>query len=211
MTKRAPGRRSGVHRIALLAAAAVTIVACADVIGAGSHRDAVEELCKVCNDTLPDDCKKTLTDALATSSDADVADWLQTYVDLSCDRADCSKTALQCFYTAPGVCTSLGQACSKSAQCCGFDFDDARKGAGCCAAGDGQCCDTCLTCAEAVGLQVPDVDTVCLSHRAALDAVVNCRKTTCLTACAASKITCDTCVNEKCKTQAKTCNDNKAP
>jgi hypothetical protein len=210
LKKSAPARRSGAHRIALLAAAAMTIVACADLLDASNHNDVVEELCGgVCKSSLPD-CKKKLTTGLATAKDSDVADWLQSYVDLDCRRADCATTALECFYTAPGVCTPVGQACTTSAECCKFDFEDARKGSGCCGAGGGTCCDTCLTCAEAVGLQMPDVNTVCLSHRPALEAVVNCRNTTCKVACT-TKVACDACVAEKCKAQAKACNEKQAP
>ncbi len=209
MTGGARRDRSGAHRIALLFAAAVTIGACAQVIGATEHRDAVQELCGICSDTLPD-CSKTLNAKLEAAPEADVATWLQSYVDLGCDKANCATTALECFYTAPGVCTAVGQACTRSAECCGFNFQDARKGSGCCAAQDGQCCDTCLTCAEALGLQTPDVDAVCLTHRQALNAVINCRNTTCKAACA-TKIACDACVNEKCNAQAKACNNNQAP
>lgn len=210
----APRRRSRVHKIALLAAASLLIAACADVIGATDYRDAVVGLCGDCKDALPD-CTKRLTQSLATSKDSDVADWLGTYVELGCDNVACnSPTVLECFYSAPGVCTPLGGACAKSAECCKFDFDDARKGSGCCAdgdSGDGKCCDACLTCAEAIGVQMPDVSTVCLSHREALDAVVNCRNTTCKVACATTKVACDACVAKDCKAQANACNDNKAP
>lgn len=209
----ARGRRSGAHRIALLAAATMTIVACADVIGASNHLDAVEELCRFCDTagSLPD-CKKKLTSGLATAKDSDIADWLQTYVDLDCGRADCTTTALECFYTAPGVCTELGQTCTRSQECCKFDFDDARKGSGCCGPEKkGHCCEECLTCAKAVGVLKPDMNAVCLSHQDSVAAVVSCRNTTCMSDCADTKLSCDQCVATKCPKIAQACNDNQAP
>ena len=211
MTGRAPTGRSGAHRIALLAAATATIGACAQLIGATEQKDAVQELCGICSETLPD-CSKTLNAKLEEATEADVAAWLQSYVELGCDKANCATTALECFYTAPGVCAAAAQACTRSAECCGFDFQNARAGAGCCGPiKQGHCCDPCLTCAEALGLQMPNVNAVCLTHQGTLNAVINCRNTECQLLCQDTKIACDKCVSEKCSSQVKACNDNKAP
>ena len=55
--------------LAVLAAVA-TIGACAQVIGATEHRDAVQELCGICSETLPD-CAKTLNAKLEEANDDD--------------------------------------------------------------------------------------------------------------------------------------------
>lgn len=220
--------RSRAHRAALLGAAVALTGACVNVLDAAGYSDAVEELCGVCTD-IPE-CRPTLEAKLADASDADVRDWLSRYTDLGCDTGSCDTTGLECFYTAPGVCSAMDAPCGKSLECCGFDFDKPPAGAGCCAKDGGACCDHCLTCAAAFGKSPADTGGVCKSQEKALLDVVACRKKNCDDACAtpgpscnacmsddckAACVTqgalCDACKAKTCKAQLDACNNNQAP
>ncbi len=220
--------RSRPHRAALLALAVALVGACVNVLDAAGYNDAVEDLCGVCTD-IPD-CSATLEAKLDAASDADVRDWLTRYAALGCDTAVCKTTGLECFYTAPGNCSDAGAACETSQECCGFDFDKARDGAGCCAKDGGACCDHCLTCAAAFGKSPADTGGVCKSQEKALLDVIACRMKNCGDVCATPGPTCNACMNDDCKvacltagaacdackaktckTQLDACNTNQAP
>lgn len=205
-------RRSAAHRIALFSAALAVIPACADLLGASGYEDAVELLC-TCSSTLPD-CQKTLNAKLAVATPEAKAEWLALYQEKGCDTADCKTDALECFYKAPGVCAPAQGECARSEGCCDFDFDKPEEGGRCCATARGSdsgvCCDTCITCAQALGLQTPDVKVVCVSHLPELDAVLTCKEAACAVQCAV-KDTCDSCLALHCKSQIDTCNAKKAP
>jgi hypothetical protein len=161
------------RRAVLLAAGAAFAGACANVIGLSDHRDAIKVLCGPC-DTIPD-CADRLDEGLSAASDDQVHDWLEEYSKLGCANADCESGLFQCFYSAPGLCVSPeeGGACGRSEECCGFDFDEPDKGAGCCDSGGGAgaCCADCKRCAdkvEAYANQLPfDEATLCLSQAGA--------------------------------------------
>jgi hypothetical protein len=161
-----------VRRAVLLVSAATTAFAgaCANVIGVAGYKDAIEELCGPC-DTIPD-CADRLDEGLLAASDDQVHDWLEDYSRLGCANADCQGALFQCFYSAPGLCIEVGGnggTCGRSEECCGFDFDEPDKGAGCCdGGGTAACCADCKSCSEAVEAyanQLPFDDTaLCLSQ-----------------------------------------------
>lgn len=210
---RGPGRRrSTAHRIALFSAALAVIPACADLIGASGYDDAVVLLC-ACSSTLPD-CSKTLNAKLAVATDEAKAEWLALYQEKGCDTADCKTVALECFYKAPGVCAPAAGECTRNEGCCDFDFKKPEDSGRCCATSrtsdSGACCDTCITCAQAIGVDKPDVTSVCVSHRSDLDNFLTCKETACALQCAV-KDTCDPCLKLHCQSQIDACNANKAP
>lgn len=201
---------STAHRIALLAAAAITVPACAEILGVSHYESAITLLCKC---KLPD-CEKTLTEKLADATPAEQAEWLALYDDLGCDTADCDTDALECFYKAPGVCAAPKAECPKSEACCGFDFKKPLEGERCCATSresdTGTCCETCVSCAQALAMQTPDVSVLCVSHLDALNGVLTCKETWCANECS-TKLSCDVCLKAHCKSAIDTCNGEKAP
>ncbi|MFO0589509.1 MAG: hypothetical protein U0441_18370 [Polyangiaceae bacterium] len=201
--------RSPAHRVALLAVAVTSIAACADMLGMTEYHDAIDELCGPCGQKTLPDCKKTLEQSLDNATDPEKADWLALYADLHCDTGRCVEVGLQCFYKAPGVCADAETACKRNEACCGYNFDSPAEGTRCCAttvdSPSGHCCDTCVTCAAALGLQNPDPSQLCISHREALKAVADCKDNYCKLACD-TKATCDACLLTKCKAQIDACN-----
>lgn len=205
-------RRSprGGWRIGLLAAAATLAAACANVLGVADYHDAITPLCK-CS-TLHD-CEDRLAKSLETATEDERQEWLERYTDLHCEVATCDSTAYECFYTAPGLCAEPSAECEISAECCGFDFEDARAGAGCCAGagggGDpGACCSSCRTCAdvltEAAETLTPDTSKLCKSHEQWWDDVAKCRNGKCEEQCA-TLAECAKCVANNCKTAVNAC------
>lgn len=206
--------RSSAHRVALLAAAVASIAACADVLGMTDYNDAISKLCDPCGPKWLPSCKKTLTQSLENATDEQKAEWLTLYSDLSCYKARCEEEGLQCFYKAPGVCAEAEAACKRNEACCGYDFDNPTEGSRCCAttadSETGRCCGTCVTCAAALGLQNPDVTQLCISHRPALKAVLDCKAAHCSGLLCETKDACDLCLAKNCKTEIQACNSETA-
>lgn len=212
---------SRIRRAVLLASAAVTAGACANVIGVADHRNAVAELCGPCTQTMPD-CAAELETSLTGASEAEVIAWLEEYGRLGCEGADCSLELARCFYAAPGLCAPIGSACDASETCCGFDFDDTGKGAGCCdGGGSPTCCDDCKTCAERVEAYANqdafDDATLCRSHAKSWKDLLTCATddsgmmTGCLAACTGAvemPDLCKGCLAERCAVQFKACGEN---
>lgn len=199
---------------------AFAAAACAQIVGVDDYKDAIAELCDVCEAVAPE-CSPKLKESLDGATDDEVRAWLQGYSDHGCATADCELGLAQCFYSAPGLCVAAGQACEVSESCCGFEFNgDHRGGAGCCGGGSqGACCERCSTCAEQIDAYATqtgfDDAAVCRSQASAWSALLACAKddpknqlVQCDAACTgmlASEELCKKCLAEKCQAQFQAC------
>lgn len=189
-------------RFFLLVAATLTAGACARVIGVAEYRNVVVVLCDApCE--VPADCAERLSASLAGATNDEVITWLEEFDRRDCASAACNDELLRCFHTAPGLCGESGEACERSAECCGFDDDAPAAGAGCCAgSGSGACCDDCRTCAERVdafakGAPFEDA-AVCLSQAKSWNELRACAEAKCDIPCAAGEEGCKFCLAKEC-------------
>jgi hypothetical protein len=206
------------RRVVLLAAAAAGAGACANVLGVADYKDAVDELCGPC-DTIPD-CADRLDASLSAAPREEVIAWLEEYKRLACNSSDCQLELARCFYTAPDLCTALGDPCETSEACCGFDFDEPAKAAACCAgSGSGVCCDDCLSCADRIdayadGKAVGDA-TLCRTHVKSWQDLLACATDGVLDNCKAecegampTPMFCKGCLADKCQATFKACGED---
>lgn len=200
------------RRALLLVAATAGAGACANVVGVADYKDAVDELCGPC-DAIPG-CADRLREGLAQAEEEEVVAWLEQYVQLGCDGADCQLELARCFYSAPGMCVAAGEACETSESCCGFDFGQPAAGAGCCdGGGSARCCEDCKTCADAAAAfesqAAFDEGTLCRTQVASWEALLGCVTSgvvDCDAVCATMGAdACHECLQAKCPSESAAC------
>lgn len=143
----------------LVAGLGVAVASCAELVGIeGNYRNAVANMC-TCEDVAgafggdKEKCTDHFDTKLANATPAEVRDWLDTYLDLSCELCGPSyaTTKLACVH-APPFCAADGAACGAALDCCGYPEKSAclgaTVGAGVCGAckAEGEACSTDHEC-----------------------------------------------------------------